>query len=174
MVNNDTTIFIKTSYTIYLFVVHLQKNEKIILAATSLLIIYTLTLFLLNPVATLLQASRTVSNVGAIKTIGVGIYSDQACTNRVSSIDWGAMEPGSNKTLTCYTRNEGNSAAILSLTTSNWTPTTASAYITLTWNSDGKAINPGSVVETKFTLSVSSAIKAITSFSFDALIIGTS
>ena len=116
----------------------------------------------------------SISNVGSIKTVGVGVYSDASCTNRVSSISWGAVEPSSTKNFTVYIRNEGSSSATLSMTVSNWNPPSASNYISLRWDYGGQALSPNQVVQVKLTLSISSSITGITSFSFDTTISATS
>lgn len=118
-------------------------------------------------------ATRTISNTGNIKAIGVGVYWDSSCTNAVSSIDWGALEPGETKNYTIYVKNEGNVQVMLSMTTSNWNPASASSYITLSWNRENYVLSSGSVVSAVLTLSVSSSISGVTSFSFDIIITGT-
>jgi hypothetical protein len=120
-----------------------------------------------------LVATRTISNVGSLKAIGVGVYWDSSCTSAVSSIDWGALEPGVTKNFTIYVRNEGNVQVRLSMTISNWNPSSASSYIELTWNRENHVLTAGSVVSAVLTLSVSSSISGITSFSFDIIIAGT-
>jgi hypothetical protein len=105
-----------------------------------------------------------------VKGIGVGIYWDSACTNRTSSINWGTLESGSNKTVTLYFRNEGNSAATLSRATQNWNPSTASNYMTLNWNYAGQTLSVNQVLQIRLTLTVSSTVSGITSFSFDIVI----
>jgi len=120
-----------------------------------------------------LVATRTISNTGNLKAIGVGVYLDNSCTSAVSSIDWGALEPGVTKNFTIYVRNEGNVQVRLSMTTSNWNSASASSYITLSWDRDNYVLTAGSVVLAVLTLSVSSSISGITSFSFDIIIAGT-
>jgi len=112
----------------------------------------------------------TISNTGNVKTVGVGVYWEAVCTNRVSSISWGTIEPGSKTNVTVYIRNEGTSSATLSLSTSNWSPASASAYISLGWDYSGKVLSPNEVVQVKLTLSISSSITGITNFSFDITI----
>jgi hypothetical protein len=86
-----------------------------------------------------LVATRRISNTGNLKAIGVGVCWDSSCTSAVSSIDWGALEPGVTKNFTIYVRNEGNVQVMLSMTTSNWNPASASSYITLSWNRENYA-----------------------------------
>lgn len=151
----------------------LEKKEKIVAMATIALVAYTLSLSMLNPVLSALQTSRTVYSQGTIKAIGVGVYWDYECTNAVGGIGWGTLEPGSSKSDTCYVRNEGNSPYVLSLETSNWTPSTASQYLTLSWDYGGQSINPDEVTQVTFTMSVSADIQGITDFSLDIVIVGS-
>ncbi len=120
-----------------------------------------------------LVATRTISNTGNMRGIGVGVYWDSGCTNVTSSISWGALDPGAVKSVTIYVRNEGSVTVKLSMTTNNWNPASASSYITLSWNRENYLLSPGSVAQAVLTLSVSSAISGVTNFSFDIIITGT-
>ena len=57
---------------------------------------------------------------------------------------------------------------------SNWSPASAENYLALNWNYDSSPISPDAVVQVTFTLTVSSDITGITSFSFDITIVGSS
>lgn len=92
-------------------------NETKVVIATILLVIYAAALSVASPVMSHVQRSKTVSNVGSITAIGVGIYWNQETTEQVSSIDRGTFEPGSNKSVTVYIKNEGDSAVSLSSST---------------------------------------------------------
>ena len=121
----------------------------------------------------LLFGSQTINNQGNVNTIGVGVYSEASCVNEVSTIDWGYMEPGSTKNVTVYVRNEGTIPMTLSMTVDNWDPAGASTYIVLSWTREGSQVNAQSVLQADLTLSVSSSISDISSFSFDITITGT-
>ena len=153
--------------------VTLKKNEFIVVVATLALILYTLTLSVISQVTSSLQQNTTISNIGEVKGIGVGIYWNHSCTTEVSSIDWGIIEPGSSNNVTVYIRNEGNSATSLTMNVSNWNPSNASDFIDLSWNYQGQVINVSEVLEVTFTLIISSEIQGITSFSFDIVIVGS-
>jgi hypothetical protein len=120
----------------------------------------------------LFNASKTVH--ANVVGLGARIYWDQGCTNRILSPDWGSFKPGSNKTLTVYIRNEDDSAAYLSMATSNWTPSAASSYMTLNWNYSGQILSVGQVIPLELILSISPSITGITHFSFDMTIATTS
>jgi hypothetical protein len=122
--------------------------------------------------ASLLTAYQTVPNGGNVKAVGVGVYWDNPCTSNVTSIDWGIVGPGSSANKTVYIKNGGNTREALNMTTANWN---AGVYgnITLSWNDEGYLLDPGSVVQAVLTLSVSSSISGVTSFSFNMIITGT-
>jgi hypothetical protein len=146
------------------------RKERRVAIATTALILYALSLSMAPPVISFINNSRTLSNSGSIKGVGVGIYNDQNCTSPVSSIDWGVLEPGSKVNKTVYVRNEGNSPTSLSMVTSNWSPSNAATYMSLTWNYGGQTLSVDQVVQVQLTFSVSSSISGITNFSFDTMI----
>jgi len=150
-----------------------SKNEVKVVAATIVLMAYVLGLSILNEAGSLMQTNTKVQTQGTLKTIGVGVYWDQALTNKVASIDWGTIEPGSSVNKTVYIRNEGNAVATLSMATSNWNPSGASTYLALSWNYNGQTVNVNEAIQVKLTLSALSSASGITTFSFDITIIAT-
>ena len=120
-----------------------------------------------------LVATRTVSNSGSVTAVGVGLYSDSACTTALSAISWGTLNPGDVKTYTIYVKNTGTVPVTLNMTVGNWNPTSASSYITLTWNQEKYVLPAGQVVTAVLTLSVSSSVSGVTSFSFNIIITAT-
>jgi uncharacterized repeat protein (TIGR01451 family) len=120
-----------------------------------------------------LVANRTISNSGSITAVGVGVYSDSGCTTALSAISWGTLNPGDVKNYTVYVKNTGNVPVTLNMTVSNWNPSSASNYITLTWNKEKYVLPVGQVVQAVLTLSVSSSVSGVASFSFDITITGT-
>jgi hypothetical protein len=151
----------------------LKNRGKIVQWISLALILCAPVTGIFGAALSLLQTNRTISNAGSVKGIGVGIYWDSACTNRTSSINWGMLDPSSNKTVTVYIRNEGNAAATLSKATQNWNPSTASSYMTLNWNYASQTLNVNQVLQTKLTLVVSPTISGIMNFSFDTTITAT-
>jgi len=146
----------------------LQKTQvSIILVVGALVAVSAL-------VSGLLITSQTIPNMGNVKAIGVGVYSDSSCTEEVLFIEWGTLDPGETSDETVYIRNEGNVAVVLSITAENWSPASASNYMTLGWNlEEGYVLNHGESVETVLTLSVSLSISGVESFTFDIVITGT-
>ena len=126
--------------------------------------------------AGLLAAYQSVPNTGNVRAVGVGVYWESSCTNNVTSIDWGFLEPGAVVSKTVYIRNNGNIAEMLNMTTDNWDSAPAYAYITLSWTREGYVLGSSEstrVVEAVLTLEVSSSISGVTTFSFDITITGT-
>ena len=124
-------------------------------------------------VAGLLIAYQRIPNTGVVKAVGVGVYWDGDCTDNVTSVDWGLLEPGEASNVTVFIQNEGNIPVVLNMTTDNWNPASASDHITLTWDSEDYVLDSDSVVQAVLTLSVSSDISEVTSFGFDIIISGT-
>ena len=123
--------------------------------------------------AGLLSVSQSVSSSGTVTTINVGVYSDSACTLPLTSINWGSISPGSSVTSTVYVKNTGNSQITLSMTKNSWTPTSADGPITLTWNRESTTLGVGLYTTAVLTLSVSSGISGISTFSVNIVITGT-
>jgi hypothetical protein len=138
-----------------------HANRKEIFAATCIL-----TIVVLGAIIVGFGSSKSIVYASSVNGLGVGIYWDQACTNRTLSLDWGLIEAGSNNTLTVYIKNECNSPASLSLETSNWTPSAAMGYMSLNWNYTGQVLNVGQVIPLQLTLTVDPTINGISNFSF--------
>jgi hypothetical protein len=119
-----------------------------------------------------LVATRSISNNGSVVAVGVNVYSDPACTTAVSTIGWGTLNPGGMENYTAYVKNTGDVPETLSMTTGNWNPSSASSYITLTWNQQNYVLPAGQVVQAVLTLTVSSSVSGVTNFSFNITITG--
>lgn len=112
----------------------------------------------------------TLHSTGTVKGIGVGIYWDSGCTNRVTSIDWGLAEPGTIQNKTVYIKNEGNANVTLALQTSNWSPTNATTYISVSWTYNNQTILVNQAIPVTLRLTIASNVTGITTFSFDMLV----
>ena len=119
-----------------------------------------------------LSNSQNVELSGTISTVNVDIYSDDACTKPCTNITVGTLNPGSTFTQTIYVKNNGNIPVTLSMNTNNWNPTTASNYLTLSWNRQNHILNAGISCEATLTLTVATNADSLTSFSFSATITG--
>jgi hypothetical protein len=152
---------------------YLRSRRKFILTVSLAFIFGALLVGAFGTTLSLIQTSSTVSSVGAVKGIGVGVYWNYACTDRASKISWGVLDPGSNQTITVYVRNEGNAATTLSKTVQNWNPAAASDYLSLKWNYKGQTISVNQVLQVKLTLTLSPDVTGITTFGFDIVITST-
>lgn len=117
---------------------------------------------------------NSTTNVSAVEAKGVRVYWDSNCSNGVSSIEWGTLNPGSVKNVVVYIRNEEEAPMYLILSARNWTPPNTSEYLNLGCNYGvGKRMNPGETLQITLTLSVSRYIQGISRFSFDILVAGS-
>lgn len=115
----------------------------------------------------------TVSPLAA--SSGVQAYSNAACSTSIGNINWGTIAPGGTVTKIVYIKNTGNTNSIkLSLQASSWSPTSASQYLTLSWNKQNTLLAPGKSTQATITLSVSSSVSGITSFSVQISVFGSS
>lgn len=130
------------------------------------------------------SADTSLSNAGnasassdALLSIssGLQVYFDSACNNPVESIEWGSISPGGTDTVTVFIKNtESSNSLSLSLGTSDWNPTSAGQYLTLSWNQQGKVLAAGQTIEASITLAVSPSIVGVTTFSMQITVSGTS
>jgi hypothetical protein len=145
---------------------HHSTEEKVllVLVVAVCLILYVFMLF---------ATTNTVTSVSAVDADGIGVYWDSDCSDRVSSIDWETLTPGSVKSVVVYVRNENEEPIYLNMSTANWNPSNASQYITLRWDYSEQRMNPSEALQIRLSLSVSRYIEGISSFSFDILITGS-
>jgi hypothetical protein len=120
-----------------------------------------------------LQLRGTVLNVSAVEIQrNIGVYWDSACTQRVSSIDWGTLIPGQTKTITLYVRNEGNGTIQLVLATGSYNPSIAFNYISLNSGANNCGVRANETVLDMSTLTVSPVTRGISGFSFVLVVSG--
>jgi len=150
------------------------KNKKLLILAIILTVAEAA--LILNMFYPAMSASQNrplkkpVPSHGSVKGINLGLYSDQACTTPIESIQWGQLEPGAKANQTVYIRNEENSNTTLTMTLSNWNPTNSSKYISLNWDYTGQTLDISQVIQVRFTLFILENIQGITDFSFDVTI----
>jgi hypothetical protein len=131
-------------------------------------------LFLTMVTAGVLTSSQTVMSQGTVMSaVNVGVYTNSQCTTNCTNIDWGTLSPGTSTTRTVYIKNTGSLPVTLSIGATNWVPSTASSYLSLTWNRGNYVLAVGSSVSATLTLTASTSAGSITNFSFDIVITGT-
>ncbi|MEM2972088.1 MAG: hypothetical protein QW270_06690 [Candidatus Bathyarchaeia archaeon] len=114
-----------------------------------------------------------ISSQGIIKTINLKAYQDSACTIPLTKIDWGTLTPDTIATYNIYLLNDGNTNTTLTMTTEDWNPSNAINYISLTWDAEGKTLEPNKPLQVTFTLTISKDIERINSFSFYIIILAS-
>ncbi len=113
------------------------------------------------------------SDTRLLSSPGIGLYSDSACTQPLTMLNWGTVAPGDTIYKTIYIQNLFSRGLRLGMSTDNWNPTTINGAITLSWDQEGNRITAGQVVAATLTLQVSSNANGFTAFSVDITIRGT-
>ena len=121
--------------------------------------------------------NQNLSSGGTI-TAGpnLGVYSTSACTgSQMTSISWESVEAGGSASQTIYIEDTGATQMSPSITISNWSPSGVNTYISITWSTLPAEIQPGvsNAIAVTLTLTVSSSITGITTFSNSITISGT-
>ena len=148
-----------------------MENKTVVIGLSAAVVAIGLFVTLLASGA--LISSRTIASSGVIATTNLGVYSDSACTQSLTSINWGTVSPGGSVARTIYVKNLGTNQLTLSMTGANWSPASADGPITLTWNREGTALGANQVATATLTLRVSSSISGITTFNVNIVITGT-
>ena len=149
-------------------VLQIFKNGKSkVLSATLCL----LTIIVLAAMTGGFGSFKSLVRADYVKGEGVGIYWDQSCTNTTLGFEFGQIDPGSNKTLTIYVKNECNSPVLLMLETSNWSPSRSVDYISLEWNYNNHVLKVNEVIPIEITLTINASIYGISDFNFDTNVV---
>jgi hypothetical protein len=145
-----------------------QKYTKLTIVAISLVGIV-----LTAATIAALTASVSIPLNGTINTVNVEAYSDSDCTEPVTTLDVGALNPGGTATQTIYIKNSGSVPVTLTMAVSGWSPASASSYLTLSWNRPNHVLNAGASVSAALTLTADSDTGSLTAFSCSVTITGT-
>ncbi len=156
----------------------MRFSKVAILAAAALLTviaILTIGSFVTFSAFSVVNAAKSVPSSGNVKTTtpNIGVFSNSACTSNLAAIKWGTVTAGASITQTAYIKNTGTGKVTLSLAASNWSPTTASTYITVSWNQQGTQLSAGKSVAATIKLTASSTIAGLTNFTNIITISGT-
>jgi hypothetical protein len=131
----------------------MMKKSLIFLFLGLAVLLVTLTLAL--------HSQYAISNAVTITSIGLEVYKDVNCTQPLSRIEWGSLEPNETASYVCYVKSVSNVNLTLTLTTENWNPVNSSKYLTLSWNYDNSTLQPNEVLEVTFDLHVDSEVSGI-------------
>ncbi|HVP92555.1 MAG TPA: dockerin type I domain-containing protein [Acidobacteriota bacterium] len=132
------------------------------------------TVFLLLTSYMALHTIYNIQNVSAVSVSSpsLGVYWDVKATSPISAINWGNVTIGLEKDVTVFVKNLGQSALILSFTTSAWNPSTVYPNMYLCWNYNLQQVQPGSIVKVILKLFATPRVNSVKSFSFN-LYVGT-
>jgi len=142
-----------------------------IVTGTVIAAIVMITVMMTNALS-LLQSSAPLTHNGTIETLNVGVFQDSACTQSLSTLNWGTLRPGTSANRTIYVKNTGNVPVTLNMTLTSWYPSAAASYITLTWNRQGTILSHGNSISALLVLSVSANVNGFTSFACTTFIAG--
>ena len=120
-----------------------------------------------------LVTSTTIKTSGVLASANLGVYSDSACTQSVTSIAWGTVSPGSSASKTFFIKNIGTSQVTLSMSEMNWNPSTANGPVAVSWNQQGTTLTANQVLSATLTITVSSSASGFSTFGVDVVITGT-
>jgi hypothetical protein len=124
--------------------------------------------------AGVVSVSSNLHSTGQIKTTaGINVYSDSACTQPLTSLDWGEATPGGTVTKTIYLKNSGTSTLTLNMQPTNWNPSNANGPLSVSWDKNSATVASGQSTLATLKLSVSSSVTGISTFSVDVTISGT-
>ena len=143
----------------------LSKEAVIAVAIAGILLTVT--------TAAVLSTSQTVPLSGTITAVNLGVYSDSACTQTVTALNVGTLNPGSTATQTIYVKNIGTVPETLTMAVNNWNPANASSSLTLSWDRQNYVLSAGQSIQATLTLTVASSTGSLTTFSCDVTVTGT-
>ncbi len=148
-----------------------MKSQKLSKVGTIALVIAAIAL--IATTAAVLTSTQTVPLNGSITAVNVGVYSDSGCTQTVTSLTVGTLNPGGTATQTVYIKNIGNVPETLTMAASSWNPSNATLSLTLTWNQQNTILPAGNSVPAVLTLTAASNCGSMTTFSCSVTITGT-
>ena len=128
---------------------------------------------LIATTAAVLTSSQSAPLNGTITAVNVDLYSDSGCTQPVTTLNVGTLNPGATATQTIYVKNSGTVSETLTMAANNWNPTNATSSLTLTWNRQNTILSAGQSTPAVLTLTAASNCGTMTTFSCNVTITGT-
>jgi hypothetical protein len=141
-------------------------QSKVILPLILLVVLVSTSPFTFG----LLSDQRIMSSSGIVAGVNLGVYADSAGTTPLTRVEWGLLYPGDVIAQELYIRNAGNQATTLQLETANWSPSQASAYLTLSWDYGNELVQPDETIRVTLSLTLASDVQDIQDFSFDIVL----
>lgn len=131
---------------------------------TILLIIIALTSVISTSVISAILSdfqNLTVPSIGAIKVVGVELYWNSSLENKIETINWGVIQPGSSVNVTVYIKNVSNIKTTLDFVIAKCNPSGISDFIDLSWDYDGALLSSGELVQVNLLMTFSSDVSFI-------------
>lgn len=116
-----------------------------------------------------------LASSGLIAYSGLEFFTDLSLETKVSSVNWGSLEPGSSASVDLVIYNQGGSPLVLSYSSEKWDPPAAQQFFDLSWDYSGDPLGAHEALEISFVLQLSGDISessGIESFSFDVVVMG--
>ena len=143
----------------------MKREKKIMLGLFAIFIIsMTGLLYVIGQIS----IQKPVSHSGTISAVNLTVSSAQDGV-AITSLFWGAVNPGAVKTQIIWIKNTGNVAISTDMNNGYQSP----AVLSVEWNGGGQIIQSGASMSATITLVLKSEVGSETTFSFNTTIIGT-
>ena len=120
-----------------------------------------------------LTSDQVIPLSGSISAVNLGVYTDSGCTQNCTALAVGTLSPGGTVTQTVWVKNIGNIPETLTMAVSNWNPSNANTYLTLTWNRQNTVLAAGQSIQATLTLTAASNCGSLTNFGCSITMTGT-
>jgi len=114
----------------------------------------------------------TSSGIMLVGDIEFEINWDVTGTNEVTTVEWGALEPGEVATVQFWVKNEGAADLYCDMGTDEWIPSGSDQYFDLTWDFGSTAVAQHRSRKVTMELHVHDDITGIDEFTFNIIIYG--
>ena len=147
------------------------EEMKRIRYALVFLVIAALLIVCLKVIASITFQDR-IKTKGTINSVNIKVFRDLNCTEPLTTIEWGAIDPNKTVSQDIYIKNFGNVGSAIGLEVDNWNPANASQFFNVSSNFPvGQVVYPNQVYRIALSLAVDSNISSsIQSFSFDIIV----
>ncbi len=108
--------------------------------------------------------NESLPSSGNIAAQDLTIYADSNCSQVLESLNWGTIMPGDNVTKEIKIKNTGDTPVILNMTTTDWKPKNLDRQVTISWDKEGKVLNPHQMVKATLRLTVAENATAVNNF----------
>lgn len=141
-------------------------------------IIFTILLISSTSAFAILNSQKVVPSTGIVvivqpspppNTIGLETYSDAKGIMKITSVNWGVLNPGSIGHVTIYLMNTGNTVGVVTVVAGNCNPLKTQNITKLSWDKNGVTLGAGQIIQANLTLEVSGSVEGVSEFAFDII-----